>query len=93
MTVFNIITVLIALGLAALVAVHAPRLVAMGVAKLVWHMGQARAERLINALMAPREQAVDRWARTSKEERKLLAAALKDTMSRTQMRSLLPQAF
>lgn len=93
MSIVSIIAALIGLAFAAGLAMHGPALLAQGIAKLVWTMGNARADRLVAALAAPRAQRDDRWAQTSKEDCKLLSATFAIAMDRTEMRSLLPSAI
>lgn len=84
------VAAIVAAGFAAM---HTPRLLALGIAKLIWHMGHARGLRLNDVLMTQRPVPADRWARTSREDRQLLSRSFAAAMNRTQMRSLLPTTF
>ena len=83
----------VCLALALGAVLHGPKIIVLGIVALLCHMTGQQARNALEALAAPREVPADRWAPTSKADRKLLERSLRITMRRMEMQSLLPADF
>jgi hypothetical protein len=83
----------VCLAIALGAVLHGPKFIALGVLALLCHVTGQQARNALEALVATREVPADRWAPTSKADRRLLDRSLRIAMRRTEMRSLLPADF
>jgi hypothetical protein len=73
--------------------VHGPKIIVLGIVAVLCHMTGQQARNALDQLIAPRETPADRWAPTSKADRRLLDRSLKVAMRRMELQSLAPEAF
>lgn len=92
MTPVGILLILLGIGAAYLVATRAPSLLAAGIAIIIAIILRALCVRADNELQKMAEVPNrDPWAATPRKERRLLARALKLSISSTTLTSLFPQ--
>ncbi len=86
--------ILIALAaLAAFALWQSPALVARAISVLLAKATGRSDARQAAALIAAADVARDPWGPVSKADRRLLGASFRNAMLRTELRSMLPQAF
>ena len=93
MSNIQLVAAAICLALVLGAVLHGPKIIVLGIVALLCHVTGQQARNALEALSAPRETPADRWAATSKADRKLLDRSLQVTLRRMELQSLFPADF